>query len=51
MKKLIDKGEGMTLEDALRMELYVQFRNLDKMGPEAVQKSSGGVFERGRKQV
>ena len=48
MKKLIDKGEGMTLEDALRMELYVQFRNLDKMGPEAVQKSSGEVFKRGR---
>ena len=51
MKKLIDKGEGMTLEDALRMEHYVQFRNLDKMRPEAVQKSSGEVFERGRKQV
>lgn len=50
MKKLIDKGEGMTLEDALRMEHYVQFRNLNKMGPEAVQKSRGDVFERGRKQ-
>jgi enoyl-CoA hydratase len=51
MKKLIDKGEGMTLEDALRMEHYTQFCNLHNMGPEAVRKSSGEVFERGRKQV
>jgi len=51
MKKLIDRGEGMTLEDALRMEHYTQFCNLNRMGPESVQKSSSGVFKRGREQV
>jgi enoyl-CoA hydratase len=51
MKRLIDLGEGMTIEDALRLEHYTQFCNLHKMGPEAVQKTTAGVMKRGRGQV
>jgi enoyl-CoA hydratase/carnithine racemase len=51
MKRMIDEGEGMTLEDALRMERYTQLINLHRTGPNAVRESSGEVMKRGRAQV
>jgi enoyl-CoA hydratase len=51
MKSLIDKGEGLTLENALRLEHYTQLCNLHRTGPDAVRKTTNEVFKRGRDQA
>jgi enoyl-CoA hydratase len=50
IKELIDKGEGMTLEDAMRLEKYEHLRHIGSVSPGGVEERRKGILQRGRKQ-
>jgi len=51
IKRLIDKGEGMTLEDSIVFEKYEHFVHRQQQSAAEVERRRGGIMARGREQA